>query len=99
MNTTDDLKGFMSLKRSIHLQRFIELELLIFLLLGVTTYEVMPAYTGFRDFLTSATLQDSLFCYGETIHVRLEPLDGFGKITRIKYFENHTSVKIHESLE
>ena len=38
-----------------NLQRFIDVELLIILLLAVTTYLVMLAYTGFRDFVGSTT--------------------------------------------
>ena len=62
----------MNLKRFMNLQRFIELELLI-ILLGVITYVVMPAYTDFRDFLACTTQPDSLFCYEDTVHARLEP--------------------------
>ena len=66
----------MNLKGFIHLQRFIELELLIILLFCVATYAVMPAYTSFQNFLASTTQPGSLFCYGETVHARLELMMG-----------------------
>ena len=45
----------------------------LIILLGVTTYVAMLSYTGFRDFVASTMQPDSLFCYGEMVHVRLEP--------------------------
>ena len=62
----------MNFKRFIYLPRLKELELFIILLLGVTTYVIMPAYKGFRDFLVSTTQSDSLYCYGKTVQARLE---------------------------
>ena len=40
----------MNLKEFILLQRFIELELPIILILGIATHVVTPGYKGFRDF-------------------------------------------------
>ena len=48
--------------------KFIELWLLMILLLGVTIYVVMPAYTGFRDFLACTIQSGSLLGYGTTVH-------------------------------
>ena len=55
----------MNFKIFINFQRFVELELfiLLLLLLGVTTYVIIPSYTGF--FLASTKQSDSLFCYGD----------------------------------
>ena len=50
-----DLEGFMNLKR------FVELKYLLILLLGVTIYAVMTAYTGFRIFLARNMQLDSQF--------------------------------------
>ena len=53
--------------------------------LGVTTYVVMPAYTGFREFLESITRTHN----GQVL----------GEIGQLQYFGNHISLKIHESVE
>ena len=64
--------------------KIIELELLIILLLGVTTYVGMPAYRRFRDFLACTTQPNSLFCYGDSILPRFEPTAGI--LLNRKYF-------------
>ena len=53
-----------------------DFELLIILLIDVTTYVVMPAYTSFRDFLASTTQPDNLFCYGKTVYAWFWTHDG-----------------------
>lgn len=45
----------MNLKELNNLQRFIELEVLIILLLGVATYGIITVFAGFRDILASTT--------------------------------------------
>ena len=81
-----NLYELLNFKGCIHLQRFLELEQLSILLLGVTT---------------STTQSDSLVCCGETVDARLESTTGvlLGGIVQIQYFENDTSLEIHESLE
>ena len=60
-----------------------EFDLFIILLLGVTNYVFMLAYKGYRDFLTSTTQPDSLFCYRETVHARF--VLTIGEIAKIQY--------------
>ena len=74
-----NIKRFISLKnpmRFIHLQKFIELELIINLLFEATTNKIMPAYTGFRDFLASPRSRIVCFSTGETVHARLKAPTG-----------------------
>ena len=66
----------MNFKRFIYFPRLIELELFIILLLGVTTYVIMRAFKGFRNFLVSTTQSDILFYYGETVQATLELTKG-----------------------